>query len=172
MSVWITSNMPRLGNKHAGASKHQLNVKKYMDLANLNRMVTATAFTQSGFRYSIGQVHTFCTLSLTIFIQSWSLALFILVNKISSALFFKKCVNARPREIWAGWILPCWNAPRLCIVSRFTVIVSIICSALTFVGLLAEVVFDLLTEHQHAQMRVRSFVHGFGLDAHAVLFWR
>lgn len=31
---------------------------------------------------------------------------------------------------------------------------------------------NLLTEHQHAQVRVGGFIHGFGLDAHAVLFWR
>lgn len=31
---------------------------------------------------------------------------------------------------------------------------------------------DLLAEHQHAQVRVRRLVHGFGLDAHAVLLGR
>lgn len=28
---------------------------------------------------------------------------------------------------------------------------------------------DLVPEHQHAEVRVRRLVHGFGLDAHAVL---
>lgn len=41
--------------------------------------------------------------------------------------------------------------------------------AVSPVGLLAEVRLDLLAEHQHAQVRVRRLVHGFGLDAHAVL---
>lgn len=31
---------------------------------------------------------------------------------------------------------------------------------------------DLLAENQHAQVRVRGLVHGFGLDAHAVLLRR
>lgn len=49
---------------------------------------------------------------------------------------------------------------------------SVLLLALSLEGLLAEVSLDLLAEHQHAQVRVGGFVHGFGLDAHAVLFWR
>lgn len=49
---------------------------------------------------------------------------------------------------------------------------SVLLLALSLEGLLAEVRLDLLAEHQHAQVRVGRFVHGFGLDAHAVLFWR
>lgn len=49
---------------------------------------------------------------------------------------------------------------------------SVLLLALSFEGLLAEVSLDLLAEHQHAQVRVGGFVHGFGLDAHAVLFRR
>lgn len=41
--------------------------------------------------------------------------------------------------------------------------------AVSPVGLLAQVRLDLVPEHQHAQVRVRGLVHGFGLDAHAVL---
>lgn len=41
--------------------------------------------------------------------------------------------------------------------------------AVSPVGLFAEVRLDLVPEHQHAQVRVRRLVHGFGLDAHAVL---
>lgn len=44
--------------------------------------------------------------------------------------------------------------------------------ALSLEGLLAEVSFDLLPENQHAQVRVGGLVHGFGLDAHAVLLRR
>lgn len=32
-------------------------------------------------------------------------------------------------------------------------------------------ILDLLTEHQHAQVGVGRLIHGFGLDAHAILFW-
>ena len=39
-------------------------------------------------------------------------------------------------------------------------------------GLLAQVGLDLLLEHQHAQVGVGGLVHGFGLDAHAVLLGR
>lgn len=49
---------------------------------------------------------------------------------------------------------------------------SLLGFALGLVGLLAEVGLDLLAEHQHAQVRVRRLVHGFGLDAHAVLLGR
>lgn len=35
-----------------------------------------------------------------------------------------------------------------------------------------EVSLDLLAEHQHAQVGVGGFVHGFGLDAHAILLRR
>ena len=39
-------------------------------------------------------------------------------------------------------------------------------------GLLAQVGFYLLLEHQHAQVGVGGLVHGLGLDAHAVLLRR
>lgn len=41
--------------------------------------------------------------------------------------------------------------------------------ALSLEGLLVEVSLDLLAEHQHAQVGMGGFIHGFGLDAHAVL---
>lgn len=46
---------------------------------------------------------------------------------------------------------------------------SVLLLALSLEGLFAEVSLDLLAEHQHAQVGVGGFVHGFGLDAHAVL---
>lgn len=47
---------------------------------------------------------------------------------------------------------------------------SVLLFALSLEGLLAQVSLDLLAEHQHSQVGVGGFVHGFGLDAHAVLF--
>lgn len=60
------------------------------------------------------------------------------------------------------------SVPRLCSLGSR----SLLGFALGLVGLLAEVGLDLLAEHQHAQVGVRRLVHGFGLDAHAVLLRR
>lgn len=49
---------------------------------------------------------------------------------------------------------------------------SVLGFALSLEGLFAQVSLDLLAEHQHAQVGVRGLVHGFGLDAHAVLLRR
>lgn len=49
---------------------------------------------------------------------------------------------------------------------------SVLLLGLSLEGLLAEVSLNLLAEHQHAQVGVGGLVHGFGLDAHAVLLRR
>lgn len=49
---------------------------------------------------------------------------------------------------------------------------SVLLFALSLEGLLVEVSLDLFAEHQHAQVGVGGFVHGFGLDAHAILLRR
>lgn len=50
--------------------------------------------------------------------------------------------------------------PRIVLANGFTV---------RLVGLLTQMGFDLLPENKHAKVRVRGLVHGFRLDAHAVL---
>lgn len=49
---------------------------------------------------------------------------------------------------------------------------SVVRLDLSLEGLFPEVGLDLFPEHQHAQVGVGGLVHGFGLDAHAVLLRR
>lgn len=49
---------------------------------------------------------------------------------------------------------------------------SLLRFALSLESLFAEMRFDLLPENQHSQVGVGGLVHGFGLDAHAVLLRR
>ncbi|MEQ2203920.1 hypothetical protein XENOCAPTIV_005337 [Xenoophorus captivus] len=64
------------------------------------------------------------------------------------------------------------SQPHVGMLSGMWRLSSVLRLALSLEGLLPKVGLDLLPEHQHAQVGVGGLVHGFGLDAHAVLLWR